>query len=74
MLGKELKTRREELALTQTELAEMLDVKQNTVYRWEADKLPISKTVELAFENIENKIKQQYANTADGKHFRSKNS
>ena len=58
MLGKELKERREKLGLTQTELAELLDVKQNTVYRWEADRLPIARTVELAFENIENKIKQ----------------
>ncbi len=62
MLGKELKKRREKLALTQTELAEMLDVKQNTIYRWEADKLPISRMVELAFENIENKIRQQKKN------------
>ncbi len=62
MEGKELKKRREKLALTQTELAEMLDVKQNTIYRWEADKLPISRMVELAFENIENKIRQQKKN------------
>lgn len=56
MTGKELKKRRENLGLTQTELAEKLDVKQNTVYRWEAEILPISKTVELAFENIECKL------------------
>ncbi len=59
MEGKELKKRREKLGLTQTKLAEMLDVKQNTVYRWEAGKLPIAKTIELAFENIENKTAKE---------------
>lgn len=59
MTGEELKTRRETLDLTQTELADLLDVKQNTVYRWEAGKLPISRTVELAFENIENRLNQE---------------
>lgn len=59
MTGKELKKRREGLGITQTKLAELLDVKQNTVYRWEAEILPITRTVELAFENIENKLKGQ---------------
>lgn len=59
MTGKELRERREALNITQTKLAELLNVKQNTVYRWEAEILPITRTVELAFENIENKLKQQ---------------
>lgn len=59
MTGKELRERREALNITQTKLAELLDVKQNTVYRWEAEILPITRTVELAFENIENKLKQK---------------
>lgn len=59
MTGEELKERREALRITQTKLAELLDVKQNTVYRWEAEILPITRTVELAFENIENKLNQQ---------------
>jgi len=56
MKGAELKQFRERLELTQTKLAELLDVKQNTVYRWEADKLPINRTVELALETIERKL------------------
>lgn len=59
MTGSELKERREALHITQAKLAELLDVKQNTVYRWEAGILPIIRTVELAFENIENKLKSQ---------------
>ncbi len=59
MTGKNLKERREALKITQTKLAELLDVKQNTVYRWEAEILPITRTVELAFENIESKLKEK---------------
>ena len=57
--AKELKERREKLNLTQKELSELLNVKQNTIYRWEAEILPITRTVELAFENIENKLREQ---------------
>jgi len=57
MKGAELRKLRERLELTQTKLAELLDVKQNTVYRWEADKLPINRIVELALETIERKLK-----------------
>ena len=53
MESKDMKERREKLRLTQAQLAELLGVKENTVYRWEAGKLPISKTVELALERIE---------------------
>ncbi len=59
MEGTELRKRREELRLTQTALAEILEVKPNTVTRWENGVLPISKTVELAFENVECKLKNQ---------------
>ena len=62
MDSKELKKRRETLGLTQAQLAELLGVKENTVYRWEANRLPISKTVILAFENIECKIKKEKSN------------
>ncbi len=48
-----MKKRREALGFTQTELAAALGVKENTVYRWESGRLPISKTVELALERIE---------------------
>ena len=53
----DLKERREKLRLTQAELAELLGVKENTVYRWEAGLSPISKMVELSIENIESKTK-----------------
>lgn len=53
MTGNELKNKMKELGLTQAGLAEILDVKENTVYRWANDRLPISRTVELAIKAIE---------------------
>lgn len=58
MEGKELRKRREKLGLTQTALAEILEVKPNTVTRWENGVLSISKTVELAFERIETQLRE----------------
>jgi transcriptional regulator with XRE-family HTH domain len=57
MTNSELKERRERLRITQLQLANLLGVKENSVYRWESGKIPISKLVELAFENIETKLK-----------------
>ena len=37
---------------TQAELARTLDVKTNTVYRWEAGILPITRVVELAVRSL----------------------
>lgn len=53
MEGTELRKRREKLGLTQIALADILEVKPNTVTRWENGVLPISKTVELALETVE---------------------
>ena len=53
MEGKELKQKRESLGLTQTELAKLLGVKMNTVYRWESGILAVPKSIELAMETIE---------------------
>ena len=39
--------------MTQGQIAIALGVKENTVYRWESDRAPISKTVELALKQIE---------------------
>ena len=61
MEGTELKRRRERLSMTQTELAKELGVKQNTVYRWEADKLPISRIVDLALQQIEARLRNPHA-------------
>lgn len=58
MEGKELKQKREELGLTQTELAQILGVKMNTVYRWESGILQVPKSIELAMETVERKHKR----------------
>lgn len=62
MEGNELKQKRENLALTQAELAEILGVKPNTVARWERGILSVPKTVELAMETVERKYKKQRRN------------
>ena len=60
MKGIKLKEIREKLRLTQAQLAEELGVQENTVYRWESDRLPISKTVMLALAHLETmKIKNE---------------
>lgn len=61
MEGIELKKRREKLGLTQSALADILEVKPNTVTRWENGVLPISKTVELAFERVEIDFREKEA-------------
>jgi DNA-binding transcriptional regulator YiaG len=55
MEGIELKSKREKMKLTQTELADILGVKMNTVYRWESGILTVPKSIELAMETVENK-------------------
>ncbi len=53
MDGSELKQKREQLGLTQTELADILGVKMNTVYRWESGILTVPKSIKLAMETVE---------------------
>jgi DNA-binding transcriptional regulator YiaG len=53
MEGSELKVKRENLGLTQTELADILGVKMNTVYRWESGILSVPKSIALAMETVE---------------------
>jgi len=58
MEGEKLKGKRNALALTQAQLAEILDVKPNTVARWERGLLPVPRTVELAMETVERMYKK----------------
>lgn len=58
MEGEKLKKKRIALGLTQAQLAEILDVKPNTVARWERGLLPVPKTVELAMETVERMYKK----------------
>lgn len=58
MEGEKLKEKRVALGLTQAQLAEILDVKPNTVARWERGLLPVPRTVELAMETVERMYKK----------------
>lgn len=58
MEGEKLKEKRAALGLTQVQLAEILDVKPNTVARWERGLLPVPRTVELAMETVERMYKK----------------
>jgi transcriptional regulator with XRE-family HTH domain len=53
MTGEEFKKWRLRMNLTQAEVAKALDVTEMTVYRWETDKAPILRTVELALKQVE---------------------
>jgi transcriptional regulator with XRE-family HTH domain len=58
MEGDELKDKRIALGLTQAQLAEILDVKPNTVARWERGLLDVPRTVELAMETVDRMYKK----------------
>ena len=58
MEGDKLKEKRIALGLTQAQLAEILDVKPNTVARWERGLLSVPRTVELAMETVERVYKK----------------
>lgn len=52
MDGEELKNMRAALGMTQAQLAEILEVKPNTVARWERGLLAVPRTVALAMETV----------------------
>lgn len=58
MTGEGLKERRTALGLTQAQLAEILEVKPNTVARWERGILSVPKAIELALETVERNHKK----------------
>jgi transcriptional regulator with XRE-family HTH domain len=57
----ELRERRVALGLSQTELAELLGVTQNTVSRWEVGAHAIPLYLVLALERIEQRAAEQRA-------------
>ena len=59
MEGNELRERRLALGLTQARLAEILDVKPNTVARWERGILVVPKYIALAIETVEREYKKK---------------
>lgn len=58
MTGDALKEKRAAIGLTQAQLAEILEVKPNTVARWERGILPVPKAIELALETVERNHKK----------------
>jgi transcriptional regulator with XRE-family HTH domain len=58
MTGEGLKEKRTVLGLTQAQLAEILEVKPNTVARWERGILSVPKAIELALETVERNHKK----------------
>lgn len=58
MNGKELKEKRNDLSLTQEQLANELSVTGNTVARWERDEMKIPPFLYLAMETIERNNKK----------------
>jgi transcriptional regulator with XRE-family HTH domain len=58
MEADELRGKRIALGFTQAQLAEILDVKPNTVARWERGLLSVPRTVELAMETVERLFKR----------------
>ena len=65
MEPKDFRRKRMSLGLTQVELAEMLDIKSNTISRYETGLLVIPKAIELALEAIEQRINRKDADRED---------
>lgn len=55
LTGTELRARRTKLGLTQSELAEKLEVSANTVARWERDEVGIPGMTDLALKELESR-------------------
>ena len=63
MDSKEFKRKRMSLGLNQSELADLLSIKSNTVSRYETGLLVVPKVVELALKAIEQESKEKEAAT-----------
>jgi DNA-binding XRE family transcriptional regulator len=57
--GQIMRKQRAALDLTQTELAEALGIRQNTVWRYEAGMMDVPPYMELAMEALMNRAKQK---------------
>jgi len=56
--GAELRARRIALDLTQSELAEALEVSTNTVARWERDEVGVPGMTDLALKTLESRTRR----------------
>ena len=57
MKGEELRRKREQLGLTQEELAKHLGVKRLSIIRWENGQTEIDKILERAMRDLERELK-----------------
>ncbi len=65
MEGGDFRKIRKQLDLTQAEFAELIGVKPNTLARWERGVLPISKTIALLAQLLEQQHSQKKRRGAD---------
>jgi transcriptional regulator with XRE-family HTH domain len=65
MNGQELKQRRNKLGLTRSQLASLLGVSEDAVYRWETNRLPILPNRKADFEKIEAKLNKHQTNSTN---------
>jgi transcriptional regulator with XRE-family HTH domain len=61
MTGEQLKERRENLKFSQTKMAELLGTTQNTIYRWETNRMKIQnpEMLDLALKTLERELKTE---------------
>lgn len=62
MNATDLKKWRKEVRLTRSKMAEMLDVTETTIYRWETGKAPITKVIELAIQTLTQRLESELKN------------
>lgn len=59
MGGQELKARRNKIGLIQRHLAILFGVNENTLWRWENEKLPVPARIEKTLESIEARLNKR---------------
>lgn len=53
MTGKQLRRKRNQMSMTQAELAKLLGVARNTVARWERGEMSVPKFLHLALKSVD---------------------